>query len=130
MPESFKASVITPEALVLETSVTAAQVPVYDGLIGILNHRAPLLAKMGTGVLRLDTATGPQRFLVSGGYAQMKGEELTILTTQAIPAASVTAGMIAAEEAKLARVQTSDLKGMEERQAIQARVQAMRKAMG
>jgi F-type H+-transporting ATPase subunit epsilon len=127
MAEPFKASLITPEAIVLETPVVSAQIPAFDGLVGILNHRAPLLAKLATGVLRLDTAPGvTQRFMVSGGYAQMKGEELTILTTEAIPAAQINAQMIAAEQAKLGAVEGTDLKAMEARSAIEARLSAMR----
>jgi F-type H+-transporting ATPase subunit epsilon len=126
MPASFKASLITPEAIVLETSVTSAQVPAFDGLVGILDHRAPLLAKMKTGVLRLDTNEGTQKFLVVGGYAQMKGDELTILTTEAIPAGQINAQTIAAEQTKLNAVQGVDLDSMEKRQAIEARVYAMK----
>ena len=126
MPSPFKASLITPEAIVLEASVTSAQVPAFDGLVGILSHRAPLLAKLSTGVLTLDTTSGTQQFLVIGGYAQMKGEELTILTTEAIPAAQITQQTIAAEQAKLNAIQGIDLPAMEQRQALQARVQAMR----
>ena len=33
MPASFKASLVTPEAIVLETTITAAQVPVFDGYV-------------------------------------------------------------------------------------------------
>jgi F-type H+-transporting ATPase subunit epsilon len=127
MATPFKASLITPEAIVLETSVVAAQVPVFDGLVGVLNHRAPLLAKLGTGVLRLDTASNAtQRYLISGGYAQMKGEELTILTTEAIPANQITQQTIASEQAKLGAIKGNDLKDMEQRQALQARIQTMR----
>jgi F-type H+-transporting ATPase subunit epsilon len=128
MPEPFKASLITPEAIVLETSVTSAQIPAFDGLVGILNHRAPLLAKLGTGILSLNTTTGPQRYFVSGGYAQMKGEELTILTSQAIPTAQVTPQMVTDEQAKLDQVKGSDLKALDQRQAIQARIHALRAA--
>ena len=35
MAAPFKATLITPEAVVLETSVTAAQVPAYDGLVDL-----------------------------------------------------------------------------------------------
>jgi len=128
MAEAFKASLITPEAIVLETSVTAAQVPAHDGLVGVLSHRQPLLAKLGTGILRLDTTTGSQRFMISGGYAQMKGEQLTILTTEAIPTSQVTPAMIGAEQAKLAAVTGSDLKAMDERQRLQGRIAAMKQA--
>jgi len=134
MSVPFKASLITPESIVLEAHVNAAQIPAYDGLVGILVNRAPLLAKLGTGILRLDIA-GPsggagetQRFLVSGGYAQMKGDELTILTTEAIPAGQVTPQMIAAEQAKLAAVQGVDSKALDQRQALQARISAMHMA--
>jgi F-type H+-transporting ATPase subunit epsilon len=126
MPAAFKASLITPEAIVLDTMVTSAQVPAADGLVGILDHHAPLLAKLGTGVLRLDTSTGQQRFVVMGGYAQMKDDALTILTTEAIPAGQVTAQTIAAEQAKLSAIQGTDTPAMEQRQMLQARVQALR----
>jgi F-type H+-transporting ATPase subunit epsilon len=127
MPAPFKASLITPEAILLEASVVFAQIPAHDGLVGILEKRAPLLAKMGTGVLRLDTAPNvSQRFLVSGGYAQMKGDELTILTTEAIPAKQITQETIAGEQAKLAQLKGTDLKAMEQRSAIENRIHAMR----
>ena len=128
MPEAFKASLITPEAILLEASITAAQVPAFDGLVGVLSHRQPLLAKLGTGILRLDTTAGSQRFMVSGGYAQMKDETLTILTTEAIPTTQVTPQMISAEQAKLSAVKGTDLKDMEERQRLQSRIAAMHQA--
>ena len=128
MPAPFKASVITPEAIMLDTAVVSAQVPVVDGLVGILHGRAPLLARLGTGVLRLDTegaAAGTQRYFVSGGYAQMKGEQLTILTDEAIPAARITPEQIAAERAKLQAITGADKHDMELRQKIQDRISAM-----
>jgi F-type H+-transporting ATPase subunit epsilon len=134
MPIAFKASLITPEAVLLYTHINAAQIPAYDGLVGILVNRAPLLAKLGTGILRLDIAgptgntTESQRFLVSGGYAQMKNDQLTILTTEAIPAAQITPQLIAAEEAKLATLQGSDPKTLDQRTALQSRLAAMRMA--
>jgi F-type H+-transporting ATPase subunit epsilon len=127
---AFKASLITPEAIVLEATVTEAQIPAFDGLLGILDKRAPLLAKLSTGVLRLTTNQGTQRFLVAGGYAQMKADELTILTSEAIPAAQITAQSVAAEQAKLSAVQGVGVDAMEERQALQARVHAMRTLAG
>ena len=129
MADSFKATLITPEAILLEAQISAAQVPAFDGMIGIMSHRAPLLAKLGTGVLRLQPAGQNQhteRFLVSGGYAQMKGDELTILTSQAVPAGQITPQMISAEEAKLSKLTGDDLKTLDERQAVQAKITAMR----
>ena len=129
MPTAFKASVITPEAILLEADVTSAQIPAYDGLVGILHQRAPLLAKLGTGVLTFESPAGTQRFVVSGGYAQMKDDVLTILSSDATPAEQITNERIAEEQAKLAELNGNGLPAMEKRQEIQARIQAMRQVL-
>ena len=98
-------------------------------LLRILNQRAPLMAKLGTGVLRLDTASGAERFVVTGGYAQMKDDVLTVLTSHAIPAAQVNAQMIAAEEAKLKAIEGVDLPALEKRQSLQAHIQALKSVL-
>jgi len=126
MSQTFRAAIITPEAVALDTDVTQVQFPAHDGQVGILKHRAPLLAKLGTGVLRLDTTGGEQRYLVAGGYAEMKADKLTILTSEAVPAANITAQTISAEEQKLAGITGTDAAAIEKRQKQQARVQAMR----
>ena len=124
---SFKANLITPEAILLETTVTKAQLPAFDGLLGILDKRAPLLAKLGTGVLRLTTSSGEeQRFLVAGGYARMFDGELTILTSEALSSSQITSDTIAQEESRLNAISGDSLAAMDQRQAVQLRLRAMR----
>ena len=127
---AFKASLITPETVVLEASVTEAQIPACDGQLGILNKRAPLTAQLAAGVLRLTTAAGPQRFFIDGGYAQMKDDELTILTPEAIPAEKVTQANLAAEQKELDAVQGTDANSLAQRAHIQSRMQVMRMILG
>ena len=84
-PMAFRCVVVTPEQQVLDESLTQAIVPTWDGLIGILTNRAPLLVKLGLGPLRVDLPGGQRRtFLIDGGVAQMKDNSLTILTENAI----------------------------------------------
>jgi len=79
----FHLSIITPERAVLEADATFVAFPAWDGEVGILKGRAPLLYKLGTGKLRAETAEGEQVFYVDGGFAQMVEDRLTILTQQA-----------------------------------------------
>ena len=44
--------------------------------------RAPLLVKLGTGLLRLDTEGDAQWFAVHGGFAQVGAEGLVVLAEQ------------------------------------------------
>jgi F-type H+-transporting ATPase subunit epsilon len=86
---SFQCTVVTPEQEVLDQSVKQVILPAFDGLIGILTDRAPMLARLGKGPLRIDPAQGPSvSYLIDGGVAQMKDNKLTILTQKAQPAPS------------------------------------------
>ena len=78
---AFSCVVVTPEQQLLDESLTQAIIPASDGLLGILTNRAPVLAKLAKGPLRLDLASGQRRlFSIDGGIAQMKDNKLTILT--------------------------------------------------
>jgi F-type H+-transporting ATPase subunit epsilon len=82
---TFHCSVITPERAVLEADATFVAFPAHDGEVGILPGRAPLLYRLGIGLLRVETATGggTERFFIDGGFAQMVEDRLTLLTEQA-----------------------------------------------
>ncbi|MFH0983738.1 MAG: ATP synthase F1 subunit epsilon [Planctomycetota bacterium] len=81
---SFRCTVITPERQVLDAEGTFLAFPAHDGEIGILRDRAPLLCKLGTGVLRLETAARSERLFIDGGFAQVLKNQVTILTEQAL----------------------------------------------
>ncbi|HEX4956357.1 MAG TPA: ATP synthase F1 subunit epsilon [Thermoanaerobaculia bacterium] len=83
MAKTFALSVITPERAALETNASFVALPAYDGEIGILAGRAPLLVKLGAGWLRVDTETGKEALLVNGGFAQVAAGKVTVLTEQA-----------------------------------------------
>ncbi|MCG8510243.1 MAG: F0F1 ATP synthase subunit epsilon [Rhodospirillales bacterium] len=86
MPTPFKCSLVTPEAELLATEAIYASIPVHDGQLGVMHLRAPLVAKLGSGPLRLDIAESDQRlYFVSGGFMQVKDDVLTILTDEATP---------------------------------------------
>jgi F-type H+-transporting ATPase subunit epsilon len=83
---SFRCVIVTPEQQELDESATQVILPAHDGELGILTDRAPLLVKLGKGVLRVDLAGGQKKFLqVRGGVAQMKDNKLTVLTEEAKP---------------------------------------------
>src|SRR5260370_16778684 len=83
MANTFPVSVISPERAVLESEATFAAVPAHDGELGILHNRAPMLYRLGAGLLRLDTPPGKRALFVAGGFAQMGENPLTILTEAA-----------------------------------------------
>ncbi len=114
---SFQCTIVTPDEEALDETVQQAIVPAHDGLIGILTDRAPLLAQLGVGPLRVDLANGQQRFfLVDGGVAQMKDNRLTVLTTSALKASKIDAETARAQYNEAVARKAEDTKGMLQRQ--------------
>ena len=113
--KTFQCKLITPTAQVLDEPVTYASVPAWDGLFGVLPGRAPIVAKLGLGELRLEfpdkgaAAGGARSFLVEDGFVQMVNNKLTILAARAIPTETITPTEAAAELAEAeARKATDD----------------------
>jgi F-type H+-transporting ATPase subunit epsilon len=86
---------VTPEKTLLDEPVATLRFPLFDGQIGILPGRAPMVGRLGYGELRIRTGSGEQSFYIDGGFVQVKGPTVSLLTNRAIPA-----GRIDADEAR------------------------------
>ena len=101
MAKTFRCKVVTPTAALIDEDVTYASVPAWDGLFGVLPGRAPILARLGVGELKLtpaDAASGAEKsFVVEGGFVQMAENTLTVLAEKAAPAESLSVSVAEAE---------------------------------
>ena len=82
---TIRCVVVTPERTELDREAESVVLPMYDGELGVLTGRAPMIGRLGFGTLRLQTAAGPERYYVDGGFAQVENDEVNILTARAIP---------------------------------------------
>ena len=121
--KELHASVVTPERAVYEGPARFVALPAWDGEIGIMSHRAPLLTKLGVGRLRIDTGSGDELvFLIDGCFAEMVGNRLTVLTEDARPPDELDA-----EGAKESLTQARALTGGSDAE-VEKRERAERKA--
>jgi F-type H+-transporting ATPase subunit epsilon len=81
--DTFLCSVVTPERAVLECDATFVALPAWDGEVGVLRNRAPLVCRLGIGALRIETAEDKHVMFVDGGFAEMAENKLSILTSAA-----------------------------------------------
>jgi len=81
--------VVTPERTVLDAAVDFVALPMFDGELGVLPGRAPLIGRLGPGELRTKRGTDVKRYFVDGGFAQVRHNIVTVLTPRAIPAEEI-----------------------------------------
>ena len=98
-PTELRLVLVTPETTLLDESVKGLRFPLFDGQIGVLPSRAPLVGRLGTGELKVETASGSASFYIEGGFAQIKGSVVTLLTNRALRGDQIDA---AAAEQELA----------------------------
>ena len=89
--------VVTPERTLLDQVVEFVALPLYDGELGILPGRAPLIGRLGFGELRTRTGGAVRRYFVDGGFAQVRDDVVTLLTNRATPADELSEDEAAAE---------------------------------
>jgi F-type H+-transporting ATPase subunit epsilon len=136
---SFRCRLITPEAQVLNDEAVQAIIPCWDGLLGVLPNRAPMVMQLGTGELRVDFADqsgargGTRSFFVDDGFVQMLDNMLTILAARAVGAEKLSESEAQAELASLNARKTEDLSGEEldrlnkDRARAEAKLQAAKR---
>jgi F-type H+-transporting ATPase subunit epsilon len=88
MPEGrrIQCVVVTPERAVLDETVDFVALPMYDGELGVLPGRAPLIGRLGYGELRTKRGGHTHRYFVDGGFAQVRKDVVTVLTPRALKA--------------------------------------------
>ena len=117
MANTFRCRLITPEAQVLDEPAISAVIPCWDGQLGILAHRAAMVAELGTGELKIEfpdksgAGAGKRTFFVSDGFAQMLNNSLTILAASAIGAEKLSEADAQAELNSLNARRTENLSG-------------------
>jgi F-type H+-transporting ATPase subunit epsilon len=126
--------VVTPERALLDEPADFIALPLYDGELGVLPGRAPLIGRLGYGELRIRRGNTTQRFFVDGGFAQVRANVVTVLTSKAMKAEEIQpeAANRALEEARAAPAPTVEAQDarLKAQQRARSRLRVARHARG
>jgi F-type H+-transporting ATPase subunit epsilon len=117
--------IVTPEATVLQTPAQFVALPLYDGELGVMPGHSPFIGRLGFGELRVVEKGKTFRLYVDGGFVQVAGGVVSVLTNNAIPAEKLNAAT-AREQLAAARARKAnspELLAIRDRLEQQARAQ-------
>ncbi len=92
--------VVTPEKAVLDEMAQMVILPMFDGELGVMPGRTPLIGRLGAGELRLKSDTGVKRWFIEAGFVQVRSNVVTVLTARALPSAEVSVDKVEAAVAE------------------------------
>jgi F-type H+-transporting ATPase subunit epsilon len=71
--------IITPDKQLFQGEASSVTVPGSDGLLGLLDHHAPLISSLKKGTVKLTTAGVEKNFEVNGGVVEVLNNKVMIL---------------------------------------------------
>lgn len=130
----MKCIVVTPEKTILSQDATFVVLPLFDGECGILPNHSPLIARLGAGELRITGTDGQLvQYYVEGGFAEVLGDTIALLTMYALPASDLDLAEAEAElEKEMIPTNSQELVGIRQTRQYnyRARVRVARKMTG
>ena len=83
--------IVSPEKLLLSRPVEMVVLPAYEGEMGVLQGHSPMIVLLRGGTIRLyEGGVVKEELYVSGGFAEVTPERVTVLATEATPSAEVS----------------------------------------
>ena len=76
----FQVELVSPEKPLFRGEAFAVTAEAHDGEIGILPRHAPMVAALDTGLLRFRAGAGEEVVFVAGGFAEVRGETVRVVT--------------------------------------------------
>jgi F-type H+-transporting ATPase subunit epsilon len=125
----FHCVVVTPERVVLDRQAEFAALPAWDGEVGIMRARAPLMVKLGIGVMRVKAADGEHELAIDGGFAEMVDNRLSVLTEHAHFAKDLERAEVEQALKDARAMEAHDLAAVAARNAAIARAKAQLKLL-
>ena len=91
---TFHFELVSPEKLLFSGDVEQVDVPGAEGDFGVLAGHAPMVSTLRPGILTVHGASGEQKIVVLGGFAEVSVDGLTVLADVAEAVQDIDRGMI------------------------------------
>lgn len=91
MAKTLQFEMTTPEKVALQATAEFVVLPAFEGEMGILPNHAPFLVELVPGEVRVTQGAEVKRFAVSGGFAEVKDNKVSLFAETAEMAEAIDA---------------------------------------
>jgi F-type H+-transporting ATPase subunit epsilon len=81
--KTIQVEMITPEKIALQTSAGFVALPAYEGEMGVLPGHEPFWVELKAGEVRVVTGEDSKSFAISGGFAEIVRDRVSIFAETA-----------------------------------------------
>ena len=84
MTDKIIFDLVSPEKLLLSTTAEMVTIPGTDGDMGVMAGHMPLISTLRPGIVTVSGSDDDSRFYVTGGFAEVTAEKVTVLAQEAL----------------------------------------------
>lgn len=95
MADTMQFDLVSPERRLASLEAKAVQIPGADGDLTAMPDHAPTITTLRPGLLTVETGSGSESYLVTGGFAEITAEGTTVLAEAAMAKDEVTSDYLA-----------------------------------
>ena len=90
MADTMQFDLVSPERRLASLQVTSVQIPGADGDMTAMPDHAPTITTLRPGVLRVEGPGGATEYVVTGGFAEISANGVSVLAERAVPKGDMT----------------------------------------
>ncbi|MDO5756620.1 MAG: F0F1 ATP synthase subunit epsilon [Rhodobacterales bacterium] len=90
MAETVQFDLVSPERLLTSVQAREVQIPGAEGDLTAMANHAPLITTLRPGIVRVLSDQGEDEYAVTGGFAEINADSVSILAEQAIHRSDMT----------------------------------------
>ncbi|MGC9419307.1 MAG: F0F1 ATP synthase subunit epsilon [Rhodovulum sp.] len=94
MADTMQFDLVAPERRVASEQATQVVIPGFEGDLTAMPQHTPMITTLRPGVLEVFTEKGSQKYIVTGGFAEITADSATVLAERSHPVEEVTREMI------------------------------------
>lgn len=90
MAETMQFDLVSPERRLAQMQVTSVQIPGSDGDLTAMADHSPTITTLRPGVLKVEGPEGTTEFVVTGGFAEIRADGVSVLAERAVARGDMT----------------------------------------
>ena len=90
MAETVQFDLVSPERLLVSVAAREVLIPGAEGDLTALPDHAPLITTLRPGIVRVSGPDGDKEYVVTGGFAEINGQSISVRAERALPREDMT----------------------------------------
>ena len=91
MADMMQFDLVSPERSLASLQAVSVLIPGADGDMTVMPQHAPVITTLRPGILKVEAEGGTaQEFVVTGGFAEINAQGVSVLAEQAVPRGDMT----------------------------------------